>query len=464
MTSSVALIIREPSLRNELAAELRSSGREVICQHHAEGINALLGDSNLEALVVGEALADADSQMLIQKARRARPDVLAAWVGSSDEGEFFIQSGEDTRYQAESTRELGRWLVLEIDNRPESETPFLGEVTSNRVCASSPEMQRIMQMVGVVAPTDSTVLLQGESGTGKDLFAHLLHQKSRRSEQPLVEVHCGAIPPSLMESELFGHEKGAFTGASSAKEGLCRSADGGTLFLDEIGELPLDMQVKLLRVLQSGWLRPVGSNNSVKVDLRVIAATNRDLREEVRAGRFRLDLFYRLNVISIPIPALRDRSQDIPELVDSIMDGLSAKSIQPVKFAKPVMDLLVNHGWPGNVRELENIIERLLLLFPDGNVNIEELRGMLVETRLHHSTEATAAPTQEPLQGDGLALPYAEDLTLKEIEDLHIRRILKRYEGNKTRAAQALGINVKTLYNKMKAAGIRKEDFVVGQP
>ncbi len=474
MTRAVLAIVRDPDLRNKLSWVFRAGGRDVTSRSQAEGWAAQASSPETGALIVGDDLTDADPGLVVRKAAAMRGDLFVARVGGGGEGSYWAKvDGEEHR---EPTAEaLGAWLEERLASAEAAQAA--GEQTLRlhrsgepeaRICGSTPEIQRILQMIEVVAPTDSTVLLQGESGTGKDLFARLIREKSRRRNEPWVEVHCGAIPPSLMESELFGHEKGSFTGATARKVGLCLAAECGTLFLDEIGELPLDMQVKLLRVLQSGWLRPIGATHAVKVDLRVIAATNRDLKQEVLAGRFRLDLYYRLNVINIVIPPLRERRDDIPRLVSFIMENVSQKGIAPVAFPPEVMSALSSYSWPGNVRELENIVERLLLLYPDGRVSLEELDRMLVDVRI----DAAAAPQRErlldepapPLSESALLHGQDEDLTLRALEDLHIRRVLRKYEGNKTRAARVLGINVKTLYNKMKAAGIRKEEFQVGEP
>ena len=463
MKPTVVIMIRDPELRNKIASAFRRGGRDVLIRHQAEGWAPLLESRSVGGFVFGMDLADADPEHLLRKARAARDGLFLATVETIGDDEYRVVH-DDVEHVESSSSRLGGWLSACFDKREErnvtSKPLRRVEHAADCIYGTSEELQRILRVIDTVAPTESTVLLQGESGTGKDLLARLIHEKSRRSSESLVEVHCGAIPPSLMESELFGHEKGSFTGASSRKVGLFLSAECGTLFLDEIGELPLDMQVKLLRVLQSGWLRPVGATHSIKVDVRVIAATNRNLKEEVLAGRFRLDLYYRLNVIGIVIPPLRDRRDDIPGLVQFIMGRLSRKGMETIEFPPDIMRELVEYRWPGNVRELENIVERLLLLYPDGGVSLRELRAMLLDVRVGGDSEllVESAPIGAvSVQG---ALPYAENLTLRELERLHIRRVLKKHRGNKTRAARALGINVKTLYNKMKAAGITREEFL----
>ncbi|MFQ5654542.1 MAG: sigma-54 interaction domain-containing protein, partial [Planctomycetota bacterium] len=384
MTRSVVLLLREPDLRGRLAARIRESGREVISRYQAEGWAALVGEGSVGTLIVAEDLIDADPDHILRKAEQLRSDLTVARLGGGEEKPLRVEMASGKSTIEDDPERLAEWLLERIDEAEGGSLP--GEKEGSRVvfgdggpaellvAGRNEKIREILRIVDTVAPTDSTVLIQGESGTGKDLFARLLHQKSRRRSGPWVAVNCGAIPPNLMESELFGHEKGAFTGAHAAKEGLCVSADGGTLFLDEIGEIPLNMQVKLLRVLQSGQLRPLGATGDVQVNFRVIAATNRNLKEEVKAGRFRLDLFYRLNVIGIQLPALRDRPEDIRDLVDVTIRRLTAKGIQPTSFEPQTIDLLSRHSWPGNVRELENVVERLLLLYPDGRVPEREAR------------------------------------------------------------------------------------------
>ena len=251
-----------------------------------------------------------------------------------------------------------------------------------------------------------------------------------------------------MESELFGHTKGSFTGANEDKIGLCASADGGTLFLDEIGELPLELQVKLLRVLQSGILRPVGGQDQ-RSDFRVVAATNRDLKREVQAGRFRLDLYYRINVISVDLPPLRERTADIPALCERIVTRLSARGLPAAQLEPEVLHVLMEHSWPGNIRELENVVERLLLLYPEGNAPEEEVRRQLQDLALPGSRHGEGGEGGIEISV-GSESNYPIDMSLKDLQDAHIDRVLRHFGGNKTLAAKALGVNVKTVYNRVK--------------
>ncbi|SFC50919.1 two component, sigma54 specific, transcriptional regulator, Fis family [Marinospirillum celere] len=300
----------------------------------------------------------------------------------------------------------------------------------NAMVGTSASMQRLENVLQRVAPTPSAVLIEGESGTGKDLVARALHQKSGR-EGPYVPVNCGAIAPDLLEAELFGHTKGAFTGANRARDGLFSYASGGTLFLDEIGELPLGMQAKLLRALEEKAVRPVGSEQEVKVDVRILAATNRKLDEEVKAGRFREDLYFRLNVLTLTLPPLRERSEDIPQLAHYFSRKLSQElGLEPIPFSHDDLQAMEKHPWTGNIRELKNFIERCILL---GRLPLEDLR------------------TQDQQASTGSGGGYPSCWPLEEVERKHILQVLAASENNKSAAARQLGIARKTLDRKLTA-------------
>jgi DNA-binding NtrC family response regulator len=304
-----------------------------------------------------------------------------------------------------------------------------------------------------VAPSNSSVLIQGESGTGKELVAQALHRLSRRALGPLVAVNCAAIPEQLLESELFGHVKGAFTGALQARQGRFKLADGGTIFLDEIGEMPLPLQGKLLRVLQERAIEPVGGSKPEAVDFRLIAATNKDLEVQVEKGAFRGDLFYRLNVVPLVLPPLRDRSGDVPRLAGPFLVRHNAGKANPLRFSPGAIEALERHSWPGNVRELENLIERLAVLKGEGEIEVAELPGPIRNAR--PGAGVASAPS-----GDipGTLPPEGVDLykVLAEIEDRLIREALERSGGNKNQAAKILGLNRTTLVEKLKKKGTLK--------
>jgi two-component system response regulator HydG len=291
-----------------------------------------------------------------------------------------------------------------------------------------------------VAPSDATVLIMGESGTGKEVVANAIHHNSPRAGQPFIKVSCAALPEALLESELFGHERGAFTGAVTRREGRFQLAHRGTIFLDEVGEMNPALQTKLLRVLQEKEFEPVGSARTIKVDIRVIAATNKDLTKEVREGRFREDLYYRLNVVPVTMPPLRERKEDIPPLADHFLAVYREKNRKPLKgISGKALDLLVRYDWPGNIRELENCIERAVIMAKEEMI-----------------TPVDFPPQIQKLSGEketgGFAIPYG--ISLEAMERELIVKTLAETGGNRTRASEILGINRRTLQNKLKEYGI----------
>lgn len=330
------------------------------------------------------------------------------------------------------------------ENGPRSE-PSRRTSATDKVIGTSPQLRNLLRQAETVAATTSTVLILGESGTGKELIAQAIHGLSPRSGAPLIKVNCAAISAGLVESELFGHEKGAFTGAASRRTGRFEAADGGTLFLDEVGELPLDTQVKLLRVLQEGEFERVGSNETIRVDVRIIAATNRCLESRVRAGEFRLDLMYRLNVFPLHMPPLRDRLNDIPGLVEHFLVELSERLGTPLRgVSKPSMKRLMRYGWPGNVRELQNVIERAAILS----------RGPIIEIAdLATETVPVVASRSRPEPKEG-RLPTLEAATRSLI--VSALEITNWMISGKGGAAELLDVNPNTLRSRMKKLGITR--------
>ncbi len=314
------------------------------------------------------------------------------------------------------------------------------------IIGNSPALESVLQQVKRVAPTDSTVLIQGETGTGKDLIAHAIHNISLRSGRPFVKLNCAAIPVDLLENELFGHDKGAFTGAIAQKIGRFELADKGTLFLDEVGDIPLVLQPKLLRVLQEQEFERLGSTFTRKTNVRLVAATNRDLKEMVNQGQFRLDLYYRLNVFPIQLPPLRARREDIPALVRHFVDKYARQMNRSIEtISSRTMEAFVNHSWPGNVRELQNFIERTVILSP----------GSVLEPPLAELEQETVEPTSSKLN------------TLKEVECEHILRAIRESNwviGGPNGAAARLGIKRTTLAYRIKKLGIRVVRSVVTIP
>jgi DNA-binding NtrC family response regulator len=301
-----------------------------------------------------------------------------------------------------------------------------------RLIGNTPAMQKVRILIEKVAPTNSTVLILGETGTGKELVARALHDNSNRAENPFVAINCGALPETLIESELFGHRKGAFTGADDHRVGLFEVAHGGTIFLDEIGELPKAMQAKLLRVLESGEIRRVGENKTTLVDVRVVCATHRDLQAMVAEEEFREDLMYRINPFEIHLPALRERVQDVPDLARHLLARHRKRPASEAQIAEDAIEVLLSHVWPGNVRELANVIEHATILCDSGPIRAEHLPQQLYSRQLQ-----------------GAARGKRGVITLRDLEMEAIHEALERNDGNKPKAADELGISLKTLYNKL---------------
>jgi two-component system response regulator PilR (NtrC family) len=332
----------------------------------------------------------------------------------------------------------------------------LGSIGDNTVqrgpslLGSSPTMQQLREMIGRVARSQAPVYIYGESGTGKELVARLIHQSGARAEGPFVPVNCGAIPTELMESELFGHKRGSFTGAVADKKGLIQGAEGGTLFLDEVADLPLHMQVKLLRVVQEKTVRPVGETREERVDVRILSATHRNLAELVATGRFREDLFYRINVIELRVPSLRERREDIPDLAATILERLSRRmKIDPPQISPEALQALQAYAFPGNVRELENIIERALTLTTSGVITLEHVKVQPATSFMIPGTGAS-----DPGANAVTAPHHALGDQLEDIERAAIIKALEQTRYNKTAAAKLLGMTFRALRYRIKKLGI----------
>jgi len=377
-----------------------------------------------------------DAQALLLTAAEQRPN-LAAFQRYHLAGCVFKPLRE-----AELRFEVSRLLnAIPSTKLPQSEDQYVHHNSRN------PQMAQLYDAaVKKIARSDSTVLILGESGTGKELMAKWIYSHSSRKEKPFIKVSCAVLPEGVLESELFGHEKGAFTGAYAKRKGRFELADKGTIFLDEIGDISPAIQSKFLRVLQEREFQRIGSNDTIRVDVRVIAATSRDLWQEVQAGRFRQDLYYRFNVISLHIPPLRDRKEDIPALAEMFCRKFSAKSQKSVQgFDNRAMQILQSYSWPGNVRELENVVERAVVLSSGSTITVEDLPSSL----------ARLAET-----------PSSTDLTLKEarekFETEYIRDTIARFDGNVSRSAEYLGLARKNLIEKLKKYEIKAEEYRQG--
>ena len=385
------------------------------------------GTSGLELLKAVKELAP-DAEVVVMTAY----GTVETAVQAMREGAYdFVEKPLKRMTIVKSVRKAAERQKLVVENR--SLRQELKLLTTREIVGQSAMLRRVLDVATQAAPSSATVLILGESGTGKELLARYLHGKSARAQGPFIAVNCAAIPESILEAELFGHERGAFTGAVARREGRFARARGGTLFLDEIGELSPAVQVKILRVLQEGEYEPIGGN-TVQSDARIIAATNRDLAAEVEAGRFREDLYYRLNVIALTAPPLRSRREDVPLLVDHFL-GVYCKKNGRARLTVPreVLARLMDYGWPGNVRELENVVERAAVLCRGDVLRLEDLPDSVAQ--------ATAPPP------DALSFPIGTPLD--EVEMRMIRQTLKHTQGDKQLAAQLLRISARTIYRKL---------------
>ncbi|WP_270671645.1 sigma-54 dependent transcriptional regulator [Aeromonas sp. QDB17] len=426
----------------------------------------------LQGILAGELRERALSELLAAHPRLPFLSLMPASHGCSN----FIGVAEAPFTYESLTRHL-HFCQAFISLHPRHQTHDKGQTLLRLLVGKGRGIQEVRRLIGQVAETDANVLILGESGTGKEVVARAIHELSARSAGPFVPINCGAIPAELLESELFGHEKGAFTGAIAARRGRFELAQGGTLFLDEIGDMPLPMQVKLLRVLQERQFDRVGGGKAVQADVRVIAATHRDLEAMIRTQVFREDLYYRLNVFPIETPPLRDRADDIPLLLQELLNRHAEQHKGIIRLTQRAMESLMQYAWPGNVRELSNLIERLLILYPNQIVDVADLPGryrlLPCEPRDERLTEmderdALAAVFQSPPELDpGIAMPLPmqlpqEGVNLKEmLADLEvelIRQALECQDGVVARAADLLSMRRTTLVEKMKKYGMSKDN------
>ena len=426
----------------------------------------------LQGILAGELRERALSELLAAHPRLPFLSLMPASHGCSN----FIGVAEAPFTYESLTRHL-HFCQAFISLHPRHQTHDKGQTLLRLLVGKGRGIQEVRRLIGQVAETAANVLILGESGTGKEVVARAIHELSARSAGPFVPINCGAIPAELLESELFGHEKGAFTGAIAARRGRFELAQGGTLFLDEIGDMPLPMQVKLLRVLQERQFDRVGGGKAVQADVRVIAATHRDLEAMIRTLAFREDLYYRLNVFPIETPPLRDRADDIPLLLQELLNRHAEQHKGIIRLTQRAMESLMQYAWPGNVRELSNLIERLLILYPNQIVDVADLPGryrlLPCEPRDERLTEmderdALAAVFQSPPELDpGIAMPLPmqlpqEGVNLKEmLADLEvelIRQALESQDGVVARAADLLSMRRTTLVEKMKKYGMSKDN------
>ncbi|MBU0485686.1 MAG: sigma-54 dependent transcriptional regulator [Proteobacteria bacterium] len=446
MKPSILIIEDEKTVRISLKDALTSEGYSVHgVETGAEGI-AALHNCSFTVIITDVRLPDVGGMTILQEASSSCQDtpviVMTAYGSIEDAVTAMRRGAYDYITKPFNLDELLLLVQRAVELREiKDENSRLRKEIHKRfqfpdVIGESPAMQEIFRLIDKVSPTDTSILLQGESGTGKELIASTIHYQSLRKDRPIIRVNCASLPESLIESELFGYEKGAFTGATARKPGRFELADTGTIFLDEIGDLPLAVQTKLLRVLQEQTFERLGGTKTIKVDVRVITATNKELNKEVKNGNFRQDLFYRLNVVPITLPPLRQRREDIPLLIKALTTKFNDQLGTRVTFSDEAIQDLVKYDFPGNVRELQNIIERMLILAEDGTIKRNDLPKHIRKLKSETTPLATLAEVAA------------------EAENSHIRKILQVTGGNKSKAAEILGVSRKTLWEKISSRNI----------
>jgi two-component system nitrogen regulation response regulator GlnG len=469
MTNGTILIADDDAgIRTVLNQALGRAGYDVRTSATAAGLWSWVSAGEGNLVITDVVLPDENGFDLIPRIKRIRPDLP-----------IVVMSAQNTILTAITAAERGAFdylpkpfdlkdltaIVQRALESPKRKTPRVPREEEGRLplIGRSPAMQDIYRTIARLTQTDLTVMIVGESGTGKELVARALHDYGKRKNGPFVPVNMAAIPKELIESELFGHERGAFTGATNRGVGRFEQAEGGTLFLDEIGDMPLEAQTRLLRVLQQGEYTTVGGRNPIRTDVRIVAATNRDLRQLIQQGAFREDLFYRLNVVPLRLPPLRERSEDVPDLARHFLRRAEEEGLPAKHFDATAIDLLKQYRWPGNVRELENLLRRVVVLYAGDEIPAEvvaaELRGAAPAYSGENTTDTLSAIVerylnQEFVANGGLPPPGLYDRILHEIERPLISMCLAATRGNQIRAAQVLGLNRNTLRKKIRELGL----------
>jgi DNA-binding NtrC family response regulator len=440
----IMIVEDDGGLRDVLAQFLTRLGYQVVIARGGSEALARLDEELPDLILSDMSMPDVDGLALLNEVKARYPDtvviMMTAFISIDSAIEAVRRGAEDylskplqlsdLQMRIERALEWGaiRSQLTRLEMQVRERYHF------DQIIGRSAVMQRVYQVIERVAPTNTTVLISGRTGTGKELVARAIHFNSRRASKPLVDINCGALPEQLVESELFGHQKGAFTGATETKKGLFETANGGTLFLDEVQALKPDVQAKLLRALQERVIRQVGGRENKEIDVRVVAATNQDIVEAVRKGEFREDLYYRLNVVNIYLPELRERREDIPLLIDHFFKHYAEASNQEERhFSNEAMRLLLGSDWPGNVRELQNAVEHALAIGAGQTLAISDLPPYITGS----------------VGKMGACEPVGDARTIDEVERRHILRILEEVRGNHVRAAEVLGIDRRTLYRKL---------------
>ena len=455
MTKQILIIDDEISIQESLSGILEDEGFTPVCASSAESGLEILEEKSIDLILLDIWLGDnMDGLTALEKIKKSYslPVIMISGHGTIETAVQATRKGAFDFVEKPLSYDK---IILAITNglrfsQLESENKILREKTdtSVHITGNSPVILDLKAQIERVAPTDAWVLIRGEHGTGKELVAQAIHRASLAKGHPMVEVNCAAIPEELIESELFGHEKGSFTGAHSSKRGKFDQADGGILFLDEIGDMSMKTQAKILRILQEQTFERVGGHKTISVNVRVLAATNKNLEKEIENGNFRADLFWRLNVVPIRVPDLAERLEDIPLLVESLMAALNSKGMARKKFTKDALTLMAKHSWPGNVRELKNFVERVAIMCGSDRIDKEDIAFFL-----------NPSPHSLPIAnlGEETLLPYRETSfkdAKKQFEQEYLRLKLNENEGNISQTAESVGMERSHLHKKLKSLNI----------
>ncbi len=451
MSKKILIIDDEDSIRDSLSGILADEGFTPLTAPSGEEGLSLLEQEDVDLILLDIWMPGMDGLEALRRIREQN-DVPVIMISGHGTIETAVQATRIGAFDFIEKPLSYDKVILAINKglhvaHLERENRLLRESTPHKpdITGRSPVITLLREEIERVAPTDAWVLIRGGHGTGKELVAQTIHRLSRRSRRPMIEVNCAAIPEDLIESELFGHEKGAFTGATASRQGKFDQADGSTLFLDEIGDMSLKSQAKVLRILQEQKFERVGGSRTIHVDVRVLAATNKNLEEEIEAGTFRADLFYRLNVVPIHVPDLRQRLEDIPLLVEDFLQQFRNKGLGEKKFSEQAMAMLMGHSWPGNVRELRNVVERLVIMSPGPTIGADDVARSL-------GVPHGEAPAQQSAQNQYLHLPFKE--ARKQFEHDYLKAMLQAHNGNVSQTAEQIGMERSHLHKKVKALGI----------
>jgi len=475
MTATILVADDDRAIRTVLSQALGRAGYDVQCTSNAATLWRWISNGEGDLVITDVVMPDENGLDLLPRIKKIRSDLPIVVMSAQNTLMTAVKATERGAYEylpkPFDLNEL-KTVIERALNRPKQDLPGREEIIEDQeeipLVGRSPAMQEVYRVLARLMPTDLTVMITGESGTGKELVAHALHDFGKRKNAPFVALNMAAIPRELIESELFGHEKGAFTGASERSVGRFEQAQGGTLFLDEIGDMPLEAQTRLLRVLQQGEYVTVGGRNPIRTNVRIIAATHQDLRQLIRQGLFREDLFYRLNVVPIRIPPLRERTEDIPDLVRHFLGKAASEGLPAKVIDKAAIEWMKHYRWPGNVRELENLVRRLVALYAEDVISKDIVESELAEPEQRQTSSSTPIAEDESLveaverhlevyfAAHGNSLPPAGlyERIIREVERPLIIKSLEATQGNQIKSAELLGLNRNTLRKKIRDLGI----------